>query len=683
MDAITAPVTVDMHYRIGGMDCPSCASKIETALIRLGGADGVRVNYQTQTLTLCLDEAVTPRASVEAQVRSLGFDIKPIEPLRIQPAAAASDMAEADEPRWWSAAKPRLLLALCGLLVIGLLAGCALPAVDAWVGLPAAMLGLGYFGRQAIRLARVGTPFSIEMLMSIATVGAILIGATTEAATVAVLFAAGQVMEGYAAGRARAGIKALSALAPRTALLVEDGGAREVPVTSLQVGRRVLVRPGERVATDGTVVEGESAVDESPVTGESMPVPKGEGDTLVAGSVNGSGALQFRVERVASDNTVARIVHMVEEAQANRAPIARFIERFSARYTPMVFAVAALTAVVLPLGFGADWVTWIYRGLALLLIGCPCALVLSTPAAITAGVAAGARRGLLIKGGAALETIGRVTTVAFDKTGSLTLGEPHVTDLLALSGTERSVLGLATSVEARSSHPIARAILARAYSDGIPLRPVSAATAVRGKGVTGRIAGKTITVGAPAHVAAGRALSSEVAAWITALEDEGKTVVLVASGDTAVGVVAVQDAPREDAAAGVAALRGLGIVPVVLTGDNRRSGAAIGRMLGIEVKSELLPDAKLREIEALKRAGPVAMVGDGINDAPALAAASVGVAMGGGAGKSCRRRCELGAPVARDNAEHPAERGGGPGDESRVLGHHAGRADGALAGDPS
>jgi Zn2+/Cd2+-exporting ATPase len=296
----------------------------------------------------------------------------------------------------------------------------------------------------------------------------------------------------------------------------------------------------------------------------------------------------------------------------------------------VVIAVAGLTAVVPPLALRADWVTWIYRGLALLLIGCPCALVLSTPAAITAGIAAGARRGLLIKGGAALETIGRVITVAFDKTGTLTLGKPQVTDVLALSGTERGMLGLAASVEARSSHPIAPAILDRAEMDGIPLRPVSTVTAVPGKAVAGRIAGKTVTVGAPAYVPAGRTLTPEATAQIAALEDAGKTVVLVASGETVVGVIAVQDALREDAAAGMSALRGLGITPVMLTGDNRRGGAAMGQMLGIEVRSELLPDAKLREIEALKRAGPVAMVGDGINDAPALAVASVGVAMGGG-----------------------------------------------------
>lgn len=630
MDAITVPVAVAMRYRIGGMDCPSCASTIETALSRLRGTDGVRINYQTQTLALRLDEAATARAVIEAQVRGLGFDIHPIEPVNIQAPGAATQAPDVNETRWWRAAKPRLLLALCGLLFIGLLLGCAEPAVDAWVGLPAALLGLGYFGRQSIRLARVGVPFSIEMLMSVATAGAILIGAPTEAATVAVLFAAGQVMEAYAAGRARAGIRALSALTPRTALLVENGGAREVSAASLQIGQHVLVRPGDRVPTDGTVIDGESAVDESQVTGEPIPVPKGEGDMLVAGSINGSGALQFRVDRTATDNTVARIVHMVEEAQAHRAPTARFIERFSARYTPIVIVFAALTAVVPPLGFGADWTVWIYRSLALLLIGCPCALVLSTPAAITAGIAAGARRGLLIKGGAALETLGRITTAAFDKTGTLTVGKPHVTDVLAWSGTERSVLGLAASVEARSSHPIARAILVRADADGVPLRPVSAATAVPGKAVTGRIAGKTITVGAPAHVAAGPALTPETAARIRALEDDGKTVVLVVSGEAAVGLIAVLDEPREDAAAGLAALRELHIEPVMLTGDNRRSGAAIGRMLGIGVKSELLPDAKLREIEALKRAGPVAMVGDGINDAPALAAASVGVAMGSG-----------------------------------------------------
>jgi Cd2+/Zn2+-exporting ATPase len=445
------------------------------------------------------------------------------------------------------------------------------------------------------------------------------------------LFTAGEVMEGIAAGRARAGVSALTATVPRTAWLVEAEGLRPVPVAAVAVGQVVLVRPGDRVPVDGIVVEGASALDESPVTGESVPVPRGEGDRLLAGSVNGTGALQVRATSLAADNTIARIIHMVEEAQASRAPTARFIERFSAAYTPVVVGAAALAAILPPLLFGADWSTWIYRGLALLLIGCPCALVLSTPAAITSGIAAGARRGLLIKGGAALEAIGRVKTVAFDKTGTLTEGAPRITDVRAFSGTERSVLALAASVETGSSHPLARAIMDRAVADGIPLRPVSQARAIPGHAAMATIAGKEVTVGSPRYAATEYGpLSAEVAGLVLALEADGKTVVLVLSGGEIKGIIALRDEPRADAAAAVRDLDRLGVRSVMLTGDNRRTAAAVGRALGLDVWSELLPEDKLRAISELKALAPVAMVGDGINDGPALAAASVGIAMGGG-----------------------------------------------------
>jgi Zn2+/Cd2+-exporting ATPase len=331
-----------------------------------------------------------------------------------------------------------------------------------------------------------------------------------------------------------------------------------------------------------------------------------------------------------ADNTVARIVHIVEEAHASRAPTARFIEHFSAVYTPVVMVVAALAAVLPPLLLGADWGTWIYRGLALLLIGCPCALVLSTPAAITSGIAAAARRGLLVKGGAALETIGHVRTIAFDKTGTLTRGQPEVTDIVTLSGSERVVLGLAASVESGSNHPLAHAILARARADGIPLRPATQARSLPGQAMTAKIAGKVVTVGSPRYVARIVAQPAEVAGVIAELEDSGKTVVVVISDSTAVGIIAARDQSRDDAAAGLAALRKLGIQAVMLTGDNRRTAKAIAATLEVDVRSELLPADKLGEIAAFKAVGPVAMVGDGINDAPALAAASVGIAMGGG-----------------------------------------------------
>jgi Cd2+/Zn2+-exporting ATPase len=623
-----------LRYRVEGMDCPSCAAKIETAVGRVQGAEDIRVNYGTQILAFRLDEAATPRSAVEDQVRRLGYGIAPVEAPRVvagEPGAAVEPQARgrARHP-WWKGTKARLAAILGGLTAVGFAASLAAPALGHWAYLPAALLGLAFFGRKAIAAARAGSPFSIEMLMSIATVGAIAIGAASEAAVVVFLFTIGELLENFAAGRARAGIEALGSLVPTTALLVEGGAAREVPAASLKVGDLVLVRPGDRVSADGEVVEGKSEVDESPVTGESVPVPKAEGAMVFAASVNASGALQVQVTKPASDNTIARIIRLVEEAQEAKAPTARFIERFSAIYTPIAVAVAALVAIAPPLFLGADWGTWIYRGLALLLVACPCALVLSTPAAIASGLAVGARRGLLVKGGGALEVIGRVRTVAFDKTGTLTEGRPRVTDVLALSGSERTLLGLAAAVENGSSHPLGRAILERAAADGIPLRPAKDSRAIPGKAVEAVVTGKRVTVGSPSHAAEQAPLPSEAERAAAEWEGQGKTVVVVTVYGAPTGLIAVRDEPRADAAAGIRALRDLGVRPIMLTGDNPRTGKAIAAALGLDVQAGLLPEDKLREIGALKAQAPVAMVGDGINDAPALAAASVGVAMGGG-----------------------------------------------------
>ncbi|SDB21485.1 Cd2+/Zn2+-exporting ATPase [Belnapia rosea] len=623
-----------LRYRVEGMDCPSCASKIETAVGRVGGARDIRVNYGTQILAFRLDEAATPRTAVEEQVRRLGYGIALVEAPQVvagEPGTAAgSEACNPGRHPWWHGAKARLAAILAALTAGGFAASLTVPALDHWAYLPAALLGLAFFGRKAIAAARAGSPFSIEMLMSIATVGAIAIGATSEAAVVVFLFTVGELLEGVAAGRARAGIEALGALVPRTALRVENGTAREVPAASLKVGDLVLVRPGDRVSADGEVVEGESEVDESPVTGESVPVPKAEGAPVFAGSVNASGALQVRVTKPASDNTIARIIRLVEEAQEAKAPTARFIERFSAIYTPIAVAVAALVAVAPPLLLGADWDTWVYRGLALLLVACPCALVLSTPAAIASGLAVGTRRGLLVKGGGALETIGRVRTVAFDKTGTLTEGRPRVTDVLALTGSERTMLGLAAAVENGSSHPLGRAILERATADGIPLRPAKNSRAIPGKAVEAVVTGKRVAVGSPSFATEQAPLPADAARTVAEWEGQGKTVVVVSVDGAHTGLIAVRDEPRADAAAGVRALRDLGVRAVMLTGDNPRTGKAIASALGLDVQAGLLPEDKLREIGALKAKAPVAMVGDGINDAPALAAASVGIAMGGG-----------------------------------------------------
>ncbi|MGF7213351.1 Cd2+/Zn2+-exporting ATPase [Skermanella aerolata] len=620
-----------LRYKVAGMDCPSCATKIETAVGRLPGIKDVSLSYHSQVLKLRLDEAATPRERLEGTIRSLGFGVEDLD--RIQVVAKGETDADAPDPAgqmWWTTAKAQLTGLIGFLVAVGFLVSWLVPHLGDFALVPAALVGLVVFGRRALALARAGSPFSIEMLMSIATVGALIIGETAEASIVVLLFAVGELLEGVAAGSARSGIEALAALVPPTALVIDGEIAREVPALRLEIGQVVLVRPGDRVPADGEVVDGESDVDESPVTGESIPVPKQVGSLVIAGGINATGALRVRVTRAAADNTIARIIHLVEEAQASKSPTARFIERFSARYTPFVILVAVLTVLVPPFAFGADWYTWIYRGLALLLIGCPCALVLSTPAAITSGIAAGARRGLLIKGGAALETIGRVTTIAFDKTGTLTQGRPQVTDLVSLTGTDRSLLGIAAAVENGSSHPIARAILDRAMGDGVPLRPAREQKALPGRAARAVVGGKLIEVGSPRHAVERCGSETVLSDRIAALEDEGKTVVVVLADAQVVGLIALRDEPRPDALLGIAALRQLGVRSVMLTGDNTRTGQAIGQKLGIEVKAGLLPEDKLSEIAALKVRAPVAMVGDGINDGPALAAADVGIAMGGG-----------------------------------------------------
>ncbi|WP_247875662.1 heavy metal translocating P-type ATPase [Azospirillum sp. TSH100] len=514
--------------------------------------------------------------------------------------------------------------ALAAATALGLL----VPAAEPWAFPLALMVGLVPVARRALAAARAGTPFSIEMLMTVAAIGALLIGAVEEAATVLVLFLVGELLEGVAAGRARAGIRGLTALVPDTALLERDGGAPQpVPAAGLAVGSIILVRPGDRVAADGIVLSGRSAVDDSPVTGESLPKPKAEGDAVFAGTINADGALRVRVTATARDNTIARIVRLVEEAQAGKAPTERLIDRFARFYTPGIVGVAALVAVVPPLAFGGGWTEWIYRALAVLLIGCPCALVISTPAAIAAGLSNGARRGLLLKGGAVLEALGRITSVAFDKTGTLTEGKPRVTDLIPFGGSEADLLADAAALEAGSSHPLARAILAAAAERGIAPPVADDVTALPGAGLTGKVGARTVALLSPQAATLTTAQAGQAAVFAEA----GKTVsVLLVDGSPA-GLIAMRDEPRPDARSGIAALERAGIRSLMVTGDNARTAGAVAGMLGMAAHAELLPDDKLRIVRDLQAKGQrVAKVGDGINDAPALAAADVGIAMGGG-----------------------------------------------------
>ena len=571
--------------------------------------------------------------------------------------------------------------------------GRAVLATEHWAFLLAMLVGLIPIGRRAISAARAGTPFSIEMLMSIPAVGAVIIGATEEAATVVFLFLIGELLKGVAASRARASIQDLTKLVPKTARLEEAGQVREVQADSVEVGMTIQIRLGDRVPADGVIVSGESSFDEAPVTGESTPVRKGRDENLFAGTVNGDGLLRVRVTAAAADNTIARVVKLVEEAQESKAPTERFIDRFSRYCTPGAVAVAALVALVPPLLFGGGWTGWIYKGLAILLIGCPCALVISTPAAIAASLSAGARRGLLLKGGAVLEQIGKITIACFDKTGPLTAGKPQVTDIVGFERSEGDVLRFAAALETGSSHPLAAAILSKAAERQIWVPPTSNATAIGGKGVQATVEGIKIFLGSPKAVTEFAPVTADQEARISALNDEGKTVALLVMDDRVAGAIAMRDEPRPDAKRGLKLLADAGIRTVMLTGDNRRTAEAIGKQLQIDVEADLLPEDKQRIVGQFRKAGwSVAKIGDGINDAPALAEAEVGIAEGGRhrrrAGDGRRRRAARarvrrgrdGRRVEAYDGQHPPEHRDLSRTQGRLPRHHDRRSDRPLAG---
>ncbi|ADI14701.1 heavy metal translocating P-type ATPase [Truepera radiovictrix DSM 17093] len=504
----------------------------------------------------------------------------------------------------------------------------ALPERAPWAYALTTLVGAWPLARKAASGALAGRPFGMSTLVSLAALGALLIGEAAEGALVVTLFLLGERLEGVAAARARRSVSALAALTPKTARVLEAGGVRVLSAASLRPGQRVRVAPGERIPADGVVLEGASTVDESPLTGESVPRSRGVGEAVFAGSVNGEGALTVAVTRPGDDNLLARTQRLVDEAQRRRSRSERLIDRFSRRYTPGVLAAALLAALLPPLVAGAAWETSLYRALALLLIGCPCALVLGVPAAMTSALAAGARRGLLVKGGAVFEALARVRTVALDKTGTLSQARLEVTDVVPLGRSAEAVLELAGAVEATSAHPLAQAITAHARAAGLSLPEVSAAQALPGRAVAGTVGDVRVVVASPRYAALLTPLGGAVRARVAALEAAGKTVAVTLVGGEVAGLIALRDAVRPEARRATEALRALGLRVVVLTGDNRRAAAALAAPLGLEVRAELLPEAKLRLVERL---GPgVMMVGDGINDAPALARADVGVAMGGG-----------------------------------------------------
>lgn len=635
-------------WDIAGMDCAGCAAKVRRAVEGLTGVSEVEVSLNTQRLSLYHDPELIAHQQIEETVSKLGYGIKGNKlscrtETPVSACGCCAPKAESHEHahghshdhgfdenlRWWQRAQNRLIMLTGGLLLIAWSISLFVSHDSAyWAFAVASVIGLIPVVKAAFGALRAGVPFTIEMLMTISAIGALLIGAAEEASIIVFLFAVGEALEGLAANRARVGIKALNALMPKSAQLEEGDSVREVAAETLEVGQIVRVRPGDRVPTDGKIIEGISGIDESPVTGESVPVTKSSGDDVFAGTINAESVLRVRVTKAFADNTLSRIIEMIEAAESNRAPTERFIDRFSRYYMPAICLVALMVAVVPPLAFAGDWATWIYRALALMLVGCPCALVISVPASIASALYTGTRQGLLMKGGAVIEAAAHVDIVAFDKTGTLTFGQPQVTDIETLTGDENHLLQLAAAIEQDSSHPLAQAIVARAREAQLSLPLAQQVKAHPGLGVSGVIDQQNVELSSAHALEAQGALSAETVSRVEALEHAGKTVVVIRVEDKVLGIIALRDEPRPDAAEAIENLKRMGVRPVMLTGDNPRTAAAIAATLGLEYKAGLMPADKVAEIQQLVKNHQVMMVGDGINDAPALASAHVGVAMG-------------------------------------------------------
>ena len=635
---VRAEEPIALRFRVSGMDCGDCAIGVERAVAELPGVATAAVNFGTGVLTVQpVAGAAIPVDAIQAAVSRAGYQA-------VTETRSTRDVTGAVP--WWRDRRTLgvIFAAACWIVASAL----SWRAVDETLVIPlyaAAIVVAGWpfarAGWQAARLRRL----DMNVLMTVSAIGAALLGEWGEGAAVVVLFAVGGTLQARTLERTRGAIRALMALTPPTASRVDAVGIeRRVAVEELVPGDLVRVRPGERVPADGVVLEGSSAVDQSPITGESMPADKMPGDDCFAGTVNGPGALLLRVSRAASDSTLARVIHLVEEAQGSKAPVQQRVDRFAAVYTPAVIAGAALLALVGSLVTGQPQ-EWIYRALTLLVIACPCALVISTPVSIVAAIGAASRQGILIKGGAALEAAGSAKVVALDKTGTLTLGRPEVVQMLTLSGAAtdaRSLLATAAAVEALSEHPLARAITAKAREDGIAVPAAERFLAVPGKGASAWVAGRETIVGSmrlarELHLAERDGQPTPLAAEMARLAGEGATPLFVAVTDESgadprpLGVVAVADRLRPHAADAVRRMREAGIEHIaVLTGDTRATGEAIARAVGADVVlAELLPEDKATAVRELReRYGPVVMVGDGVNDAPALATADVGIAMG-------------------------------------------------------
>lgn len=606
-------------YRLQNLSCTSCAAKFEKNVRQIDSVEDVQLNFGASKLT------VAGEASILQLEEAGAFDGIKVFPEKQR-------IIKQHTP-FWKKRENQTTIASLVLLVAGYAVSTANGANN-WlsIALFLSAILIGGFSLMKEGLTNLfKLEFDMSTLMTIAVIGAALIGDWAEGAVVVFLFSVSEALESYSIDKARNSITSLIEIAPTTAIVLRGTNEFEVDVEDLRINDVILIKPGQKIAMDGEVIQGDSSVNQAAITGESVPVHKVLGDEVFAGTLNEEGVMQVRVTKLAEDTTIAKIIHLVEEAQAEKAPTQQFVDRFARYYTPAILGISLLIMIIPPLLLGGVWGDWFYKGLVVLVVGCPCALVISTPIAIVTAIGNAARNGVLIKGGIHLEETGQIKVVAFDKTGTLTEGCPEVTDVVTVSTlTEDQVLQQAASIEKYSQHPLASSIMRAAEKLPLGLLAVEQFQSITGKGAKAMIGEHLVHVGSPNLFREMNTVEASIEQQILTLQKQGKTVMLVWSEAGLEGIIAVADQVRKSSLKVIEKLHEMGKKTVMLTGDNQSTALAIGAQLGLsEVKAELLPDQKVEMIKSLSQYGKVAMVGDGVNDAPALATANVGIAMGG------------------------------------------------------
>lgn len=607
--------------RIEGMDCADCAAILERRIGIISGVEMVNVNFGTARMTV---RHQGPIAEIIATIGKLGYRAAIDPPLQ----------SKTELPFWKR--NPYALPTLMALLMLVLGFGAKILAVPQVVSTTFFMAGivLGGFlpAKNGIAVLLNAHELDMNILMCIAVIGASAIGQFEEAAAVVFLFSLGNTLQGYTLNRTRNSIRALMDLTPDEALVKRNGAEITLPLEEIQIGDIIIVRPGEKIAMDARVIAGFSSVNQASITGESLPVEKGIGDQVYAGTINERGSLEIAVTRLARDNTISRIIQMVEEAQGQKAPSQQFVDRFARYYTPLVIIGAALVATIPTVVFGQPFYKWFYEAMAMLLVACPCALVISTPVSIVSAIGSAAKSGVLVKGGIHLEEAGALSVIAFDKTGTLTVGKPQVTDIIPVNAySADDIVAIAAAIESRSEHPLAEAILDYIRQKGATIPPVANFEAVLGMGATGQVGDKLYQIGNMRFFAASSLITDEVEEMITSFQNQGKTVMILGDEDKILGLIAVADVLRDNSRKAIEGLRKCGIKKtVMLTGDSQNTARAMASRAGVdEFRADLLPEDKVDAMKKLlAQYDKVAMVGDGVNDAPAMAIATVGIAMG-------------------------------------------------------